>query len=206
MSVKSTKKSAGKRPAKPKAGKPRLVAVPAVPDEPGEVTLEQFRAAAKEYLRADENVKLYTKRRDVQKPKVRAYVDAHATDLEKGKSRGVVDSAVKWMLVPGAMKTDEDAGMAALTKAISKAKGDRKRVLQACVKQTIDRDAWDRAKAVGFVDDELCDAYEKGRSYSLKWSHTDQISCHECRAVATRTSKFCSSCGADLTGAPDYLK
>lgn len=201
MSAKGTKKSAGKRPAK--ASKPRLVAVP---DESSEVTLEQFREAAREYLKADETAKLYEKRRKAQQPIVRKYVEAHAADMEKGKSRGLVDSSIKWLLVPGAMKVDEDSGMAALQRAIAKAKGDRKRILEACIRPTIDREAWDRAKAVGFIDDELRDTYERGRSYSLKWDHTDQVSCHKCRAVANRTSKFCSSCGADLTEAPDYLK
>ncbi|KPJ63260.1 hypothetical protein AMK68_04075 [candidate division KD3-62 bacterium DG_56] len=203
MAKKVTKKgAAGKRPAKAK----RTQAQPVEPVADGVVTLEQFREAAKEYLRADENVRLYTKRRDAQKPTVRSYVDAHAVDLDKGKSRGLVDSAVKWLLVPGAAKVDDEAGVAALLAAISKATGDRKRVLQACLKQTVDREAWERAKAVGFIDDELAVKYEKGRSYALKWSHTDQISCHKCHAVATRTAKFCAACGADLSKQPDWLK
>lgn len=198
---KSTKKSANKRPAKA-AKKPKLAAVP---DESGEVTLEQFREAAKEYLKADENVKLYEKRRDVQKPIVRQYVDAHAKDLEKGKSRGLVDNSIKWMLVPGAMRVDDAAGVAVLEQEIAKATGDRKRVLQACMVSTIDRKAYERAKELGFISDELAGVYEKGRSHSLKWGHTDQISCHKCRAVANRTAKFCGQCGADLSEQPDWL-
>jgi hypothetical protein len=203
---KGTKKSANKRPAKGAAKKPRLSAVPdPAPSDSGDVTLEQFRAAAKEYLKADENVKLYEKRRKAQAPVVREYVDAHAQDLEKGKSRGLVDNAVKWMLVPGAMRVDDAAGVAALEVTISKATGDRKRVLQACLRPTIDREAWERAKALGFIDDELCQLYERGRSYGLKWAHTEQISCHKCRAVANRTAKFCAQCGADLSKQPDWL-
>lgn len=193
------KKQANKAPAKPK-GKGKAKAADEV------VTLEQFREAAKEYLRADENVKLHEKRRKAQQPLVKGYVESHAGELDKGKSRGFVDSSVKWLLVPGAMKVDDDAGVAALQSAIAKAKGDKKRVLEACLKPTIDRAAFDNAKAVGMVDDDLIEAYEKGRSYALKWSHTDDVSCPQCRAVATRNAKFCGQCGADLTSLPEYLK
>jgi hypothetical protein len=206
MSATAAAKKAKKQPSRRPAKRVEKVAKRKVEAESGEVTLEQFREAAKEYLRADENVTLYKKRRDAQTPVVRAYVDAHAAEMEKGKSRGLVDNAVKWMLVPGAMRVDEDAGMAVLQREISKATGDRKRILQACIKQTIDKAAWERAKAVGFVTDEMTAEYEKGRSHALKWSHTDQVSCPKCRAVANRTAKFCSSCGADLTKSPDFLK
>lgn len=173
--------------------------------DPSTITLEQFREASREWLRADENVKLYTKRRDAQTPVVRGYVDLHAQATDKA-SRAFIDNAVKWMLVPQRMKTDDVAGVAALQAAISKAKGDKKRVLESCLKPTIDKKAWDSAKKLGFVDDVVCEAYEKGQVWSMRWDHTDQVSCPECRAVATRNAKFCGQCGADLTEAPEYLK
>lgn len=197
---KPTKKPAKKRAPKPKA-KPK-----AKPTLAAWSSLDQFREAAQEYLRADENVRLFTKRRDAQKPAVRSYVEANASALDKGKSRGLVDNAIKWTLVPGAMQVDDAAGVAALQAEIATADGDRKRVLEACLKPTIDKAAWESAKAVGFIDADLIATYERGRSYALKWAHTDQISCHACRAVATRSAKFCGQCGADLTAVPEYLK
>ena len=175
-------------------------------DADAPVTLAQFREAAREYLRADENVKLYETRKKAQQPIVRRYVEDNAVDLEKGKSKGLVDNAVKWLLVPGQMKVNDDAGVTALQAAIAKAKGDRKRILEACLKPSIDKKAWESAKAVGVLDDELIAAYEQGRVYRLTWDHTDQVSCPDCRAVSTRGSKFCAQCGADLTKAPEHLK
>lgn len=200
MAKKTTKKGAAhKRPSKARAaGKSDKI-------DPKTATLAQFREAAREYLRADENVQLYKKRRDAQKTLVKGYVETHAVDLDKG-TRGYVDNAVKWLLVPGALRLDDDAGVAALQAAIAKAKGDAKRILQACIKPKIDKESYDNAKAVGIIDKKLQAACEKGQSFSIKWAHTDQVSCYKCHGVATRTAKFCSHCGADLTKAPEHLR
>lgn len=167
--------------------------------------IERFREAAEQYLRADENVKMFTKRRDAYKPTVREYLENNTVDTD-GKSRALIDNAVKWMLVPGSLRVRETEGVAALQAAIAKAKGDRKRILEACLRPTIDKDAWENAKAVGVIDEDLIEAYEQGRSYSIKWTHSDQISCPQCRTVVTHSAKFCSGCGHDLTSVPAHMR
>ena len=176
-----------------KQPKPKLKVV-----EPGG-ELKAFRAIAQQYREADEKVKLFTKQRDAVKGQVKDFVDHNGDVSDKSLTITYIDEGIKWLL-KGRVAYSVDAGVEALTEAIKQARGERKAVLAACIvsKPTIDNDAWARAKAAGYVDDELRAAYESGTIKSLVWSHVDKARCPQCDAVVTRTAKFCGECGHKL--------
>lgn len=161
--------------------------------------LAAFREAAAKFREADEKRKLFEAEADKHKPIVKDFIGDRGEIPPKKKSREFIDEGIKWLLVPSRTIYDEKAGIAAIRRAATKAKGERKEVLAACIvtREAIDPDAYKRAKAAGFIDDETCTAYEATQVVRLDYRYVDKLRC-ECDAVVARNDKFCSECGAKL--------